>query len=166
MGNSKLKQMSYLGFLSALAIVFNLLESMYIGPVFMNMRIGLANIASMAALVLLKRKGMVTVNVLRVFTASLLQGTLFGSTFWISLAGVTCATVTALVLYRDETSVPFLSVCSAMAHSLGQLAAVMALYRQTGMAAMAPYLILISIGTGLLTGYTASLTVRRIRPLV
>ena len=163
--NRKMKRFTMLAFLTALAIVFNIAESAAIGPIFLNMRIGIANIASMLALVLLGKKELCIVNGIRVVTSSLLQGTLLGSTFWISLAGVCASTVILLLLYNGKNSLPFVSVCSSIAHSLGQVAAVMVLYRQTGMAAMIPYYILISIVTGILTGLITAKTITHIKPL-
>ena len=163
--NRKMKHFTMLAFLSALAIVFNVAESAAIGPVFLNMRIGIANIASMLGLILLGKKELCIINVIRVVTSSLLQGTILGSTFWISLAGVSTSTLVLLLLWNGKRSVLFVSVCSSIAHSLGQVAAVMFLYRQTGMAAMIPYYILISIVTGSLTGLITAKTITHIRPL-
>ena len=160
------RKLTVLGMLSAAAVVCNILESVYIGPLFLNMRIGIANIASLTALVLYGKKGLCTVNVIRVMTAPALQGTLFGTAFWISLAGVSLSTLAVLLLDPQKHSLLFLSICSAMMHSVGQVLAVALLYRQAAMAATLPYYILLSMVTGLLTGTAASLAVKHLKPVL
>ena len=84
----KNRRFTYLALLSAVAIALNLLESIYIGPIFGVLRLGLANIAALLALKLMGRKEMIIVNVMRVVIGNLLRGTIFSSTFWISSGGV------------------------------------------------------------------------------
>ena len=60
---------------------------------------------------------------------------------------------------------PFLSVygvslCGAACHNAGQILAAMALLRSVTVAAYLPFLLLVSVGTGLLTGFAASCTFR------
>ena len=59
-----------------------------IPPLMGVFRIGLANIMALVALRMLGVKEMLIVNAMRVLIGNLLTGTIFGSVFWISLAGV------------------------------------------------------------------------------
>ena len=161
----KNRRFSYLSLLSAVAITLNLLESIYIGPVFGVLRLGLANIAALLALKLLGRREMLIVNVMRVVIGNLLRGTIFGSTFWISSGGVVLSSMVMILLDKMDASLLFTSICGSIAHSSGQVVIVSFLYHQAGMAAILPYLLLGSIPTGILIGIVARLVLKHIRPL-
>ena len=165
MGIEKNRRFSYLALLSAVAISLNLLESIYIGPIFGVLRMGLANIAALLTLKLLGKKEMIIVNVMRVVIGNLLRGTIFGSTFWISSGGVILSSIVMLLLERMDSSIMFTSVGGSIAHSLGQVIVVSGIYHQPGMFAILPYLLFGSIPTGLLTGLIAVQVIKRIPPL-
>ena len=161
----KNRRFTYLALLSAVAIALNLLESIYIGPIFGVLRLGLANIAALLALKLMGRKEMIIVNVMRVVIGNLLRGTIFSSTFWISSGGVILSSLVMLGMDKLDSSLLFTSIIGSIAHSSGQVLIVSFLYRQAGMAAILPYLLLGSIPTGILIGTIAKLVLTRIRPL-
>ena len=161
----KNRRFTYLALLSAVAIALNLLESIYIGPIFGVLRLGLANIAALLALKLMGRKEMIIVNVMRVVIGNLLRGTIFSSTFWISSGGVILSSAVMLGMDKLDSSLLFTPVIGSIAHSSGQVLIVSFLYRQAGMAAILPYLLLGSIPTGILIGTIAKLVLTRIRPL-
>ena len=161
----KNRRFTYLALLSAVAIALNLLESIYIGPIFGVLRLGLANIAALLALKLMGRKEMIIVNVMRVVIGNLLRGTIFSSTFWISSGGVILSSLVMLGMDKLDSSLLFTSIIGSVAHSSGQVLIVSFLYRQAGMAAILPYLLLGSIPTGILIGTVAKLVLSRIRPL-
>ena len=161
----KNRRFTYLALLSAVAIALNLLESIYIGPIFGVLRLGLANIAALLALKIMGRKEMIIVNVMRVVIGNLLRGTIFSSTFWISSGGVILSSLVMLGMDKLDSSLLFTSIIGSIAHSTGQVLIVSFLYRQAGMAAILPYLLLGSIPTGILIGTVAKLVLSRIRPL-
>ena len=161
----KNRRFTYLALLSAVAIALNLLESIYIGPIFGVLRLGLANIAALLALKLMERREMIIVNVMRVVIGNLLRGTIFSSTFWISSGGVILSSLVMLGMDKLDSSLLFTSIIGSIAHSSGQVLIVSFLYRQAGMAAILPYLLLGSIPTGILIGTVAKLVLTRIRPL-
>ena len=165
MNIEKNRHLTWLALLSGTAIALNLLESIYIGPIFGVLRLGLANIAALLALKLMGRKEMVIVNVMRVVIGNLLRGLIFSSTFWISSGGVLLSSLVMLGLDAIDSSLLFVSICGSIAHSAGQVLIVMGLYRQAGMAAVLPYLLLGSIPTGIAIGTVANLVLARIRPL-
>ncbi len=161
----KNRRFTYLALLSAVAIALNLLESIYIGPIFGVLRLGLANIAALLALKLMGRREMIIVNVMRVVIGNLLRGTIFSSTFWISSGGVILSSLVMLGMDKLDSSLLFTSIIGSIAHSSGQVLIVSFLYRQAGMAAILPYLLLGSIPTGILIGTIAKLVLTRIQPL-
>lgn len=161
----KNRKLTYLALLSAMAIALNLLETAMIPPLFGVFRVGLANIIALIAWKILGVKEMIIVNLMRVLIGSLLSGTFLGSTFWISLGGVCLSTLVLLLGNMLKSSVMFTSVLSSIAHSSGQVLVVMNFYKQAMMISTLPYFIVLSIPTGLFTGYIANVAIRRVKPL-
>ncbi len=162
---NKTKRFVYLTLLSAMAITLNLIESIYIGSFSFGIRIGLANIIALLTIHILGIKEMIVVNIMRVVIGNLLRGLIFGSTFWISLGGVCLSSIVMILLYKMKASILFTSICSSIAHSVGQVIIVMLFYNQPAIAAILPYLLLGSIPMGILTGITAKLVLDRLKGL-
>lgn len=165
MSNLSTKRFTYLAILSALAIVLSLLESIYIGPIFLTLRIGLANIVALIAIKILGIKETIIINIMRVVISTLLRGLIFGSTFWISLGGVTLSTILLILLDKLDMSLMFTSIISSIGHSTGQIIVVCLFYNQPAVVRMLPFLLIGSIPMGLLTGTVAKLVLQRIKPL-
>lgn len=161
----KNRKLTYLALLSAMAIALNLLETAMIPPLFGVFRVGLANIIALIAWKILGVKEMIIVNLMRVLIGSLLSGTFLGSTFWISFGGVCLSTLALLLGNMLKSSVMFTSVLSSIAHSSGQVLVVMNFYKQAMMISTLPYFIVLSIPTGLFTGYIANVAIQRVKPL-
>jgi heptaprenyl diphosphate synthase len=165
MRNQAVRHLTYLALLSAMAIALNLLETMFIPPFFGVFRIGLANIIALVAMKLMGVREMIIVNVMRVIIGNLLSGRFLGSTFWISLGGVALSTLILIIMDHTKSSLMFTSVMSAIAHSVGQVLVVSLLYNQAFVGTILPYFLLLSIPTGLFTGFIAKLALDRVKPL-
>lgn len=166
MRNQKVKHLVYLALLSAMAITLNIVESVFIGPLFLGLlRIGLANIIALVTIRLLGVRDMIIVNVMRVLISSLMMGTIFSPSFWISCGGVLLSSLVLILLDHFHSSLIFTSVLSAIAHSCGQTIIVMLFYQQAGIAILLPYLLLGSIPMGIITGMVAKLVLKHIHPL-
>lgn len=163
--NNNVKRFTYLALLSAMAITLNLVETAMIPPLFGVFRIGLANIISLVTINVLGLKEMIIVNLMRVIIGNLLSGRILGSTFWISLGGVTLSTIILIIMTKLKTSLMFSSVMSSIAHSVGQVLVVSFFYMTGYIAVILPYFLLLSIPTGLFTGFIAKVTSERIKPL-
>lgn len=163
--NNNTKRFTYLALLSAMAITLNLVETAMIPPLFGVFRIGLANIISLVTIQVLGVKEMIIVNLMRVLIGNLLSGRIFGSTFWISLGGVTLSTIVLIIFTKMKSSLLFTSVMSSIAHSVGQVLIVSLFYMTGYIAVILPYFLLLSIPTGLFTGFIAKVTSERIKPL-
>lgn len=157
MRNQSTKKFVYLTLLSAMAIAINLFESTYLAFMPFGIRFGLANIIALVTIELFGIKEMVLINVMRVMIGSLLRGTIFGSTFWISAGGVILSSL-CLILMRRILKFPIYStsMVSAIGHSVGQVLVVMVIYQQVGMMYIIPMLLISSIPTGILTGMIAT----------
>lgn len=161
----KTKRMMYITMLIAISILFHLIESMIPLPLPLpGFKLGLANIVGLVALYMYDAKIMITVNLMRVILASLMRGILFAPGFWLSLCGVLLSSCAA-VFAKRFTSMTIYGVSSASSafHVVGQVIAVTILYSQFLMGALLPILLLLSIPTGLFTGFLAKQVLNRIR---
>ncbi len=148
-----------------MAIVLSIAESVYIGPVFYMVRLGLANIIALITIKIMGVREMITVNTMRVVISTLMRGMIFSSTFWISLGGVVLSSIALILMDKLKSSLMFTSIICSIMHSVGQVIVVCLFYMQSGVAVILPYLLLGSIPMGVLTGITAQLVLSRIRPL-
>lgn len=159
------KKMMNVTMLISLAILFHLVESMVPLPLPVpGFKLGLANIVGLVALYLYGIKEMTYVNVMRVILASLLRGTIFGTPFYLSLGGIILSSIAAYILMKKTPlSIYGVSVGAAVFHCIGQVIVVTFIYSQFLMAAILPILLLLSIPTGIITGYLAQEVLRRVR---
>ena len=114
-----------LGFLMAVGILLQLIESFV--PIVMivpGFKIGLANLASLFALMIYDKKSMWIIGIGRIFLSALLQGTLFSVAFWLSLSGGLLSLI-AMSIAADVKvfSIYGISILGAAFHSVGQVIA-------------------------------------------
>lgn len=159
------KRMMHITMLVAISILFHLIESMIPVPVpIPGFKLGLANIVGLIALYLYDAKIMIGVNLLRVFLASLMRGMIFAPGFWLSLTGVILSSCAAIIAKKYSPMTIFgVSVASSAFHVIGQVIAVTFLYNQFLMGALLPVLLLLSIPTGIFTGYLAKQVLERLK---
>lgn len=112
---------------------------------------GLANIVTLMALYFLGERNAFTILILRCFLGSFFGGGLSSLAF--SLTGGIFALVTMTLMRRVKLfSVYGVSVLGAAAHNIGQIAVAMVLMKSVYVAGYLPYLLIVSIFTGLATG--------------
>ena len=124
-----------------------------------GMKLGLANLISLAALVLLGWREAVYVVLGRVLIGSLFGGSFMGPAFAMSAGGgLFSALVMAAAYYRlgNVFSIVGVSLLGATAHNLAQLSVAALLIGSRTMLWYLPYLILFAVPTGIGTGYTAA----------
>ncbi len=116
-----------------------------------GIKLGLANIVTMVALYWLKTRYAFMILIPRCcFTAAFGGG---ATGFWFSLCGGLLALVAMAVAKRAAFfSVYGVSMIGAAAHNIGQILAAMVLMNSVYIGAYLPYLLLVAIVTGLLTG--------------
>lgn len=155
------RKLTTIAVLVALAIVLHLFEAFIPIPLpIPGVKLGLANIVTLLALVLFDFKTAFIIACMRTILGSLLSGTLFNIAFFLSFSGAVSATcLMALTLYsvrsqnlQSKFSLPGVSVAGAAAHNLGQLAMAALLVKHTGIFYYLPIMLLSSIPTGILTG--------------
>jgi len=164
MGNKKVYKMMRMTMLLALAIILHYAESLIELPAVPGVRLGFANIMGLIALYIYGPAEMLQVNYGRVIIASLLNGRIFTTGFWLSLMGVTLASIASIIFKKiTKCSILGISIISGVFHGLGQIILVCYIYQQIGMIYYLPVLTLAAIPTGLFTGYIAYLTLNRLK---
>lgn len=154
-----------LAFLIAVGILLQLLESFV--PVVMvvpGFKIGLANLVSVFALMVYDKKSMWIVSLCRIVLSALLQGTIFGISFWLSLTGGLFALVLMSIGYRSHLfSIYGISILGAAGHSIGQVLMVTWIYQQYFMQLYLPILLALSIVSGLVIAIIAQKMIERLK---
>ncbi len=134
----------------AVGILLQLMESFI--PILMivpGFKIGFANLVSVMALMIYDRKSMWIVSLSRIFLSSLLQGTLFGISFYLSLTGGLIALIFMTIADRTQVfSIYGMSILGAAGHSIGQVLMVTWIYQQYFMQLYLPILLALSIVSG------------------
>ncbi len=171
------RRLARLGLLVAVGLILNLIERRLppLIPV-PGVRLGFANLATMLALGLGSPREAILVWLARFLLASLLGGSLLGPGFWVGAAGGTSAwlAMTGVVLHsggleragpggrRPAFGAVGLSLAGATAHHVGQIAVAACITGQAEVFALLPLLLAAALPVGLLTGWLASLLLRRL----
>ena len=141
--------------LVAQASVLHFLESLFPNPVpIPGVKLGLANIITLFALVVLDFKTALQITVLRTILGSLLSGTLFGVGFFMSFSGALLAAVCMAGFLRvlPGFTIIGISVAGAAAHNLGQLIMAALILNFPGILFYLPVMLVFALPTGFITG--------------
>ena len=159
------RQLTVCALLTALALVLGYLENLFplaaVIPL-PGVKLGLANIVSVFALYALG-----AVPAMMILTARCILGAVFAgnmNALLYSLFGAFAAMGIMIPLSRTEyLSIYGVSVGGAAAHNCGQIAAAMLTLGNTAPLVYLPFLLILSLFTGALTGLTAALLFRALR---
>lgn len=159
---SKTRRLAILTMLLAMSILLHMLEPSLPIPI-PGVKLGLANIIGLITFFMFSYKEMFSVNIMRVLIASLLRGIIFGTGFWLSMAGVLLSSLMVVVLRKStKLSIVGLSVASAVFHSLGQIIVICFLNSTWLMIYWLPIMWVSAVPTGVITGTLAQQVLRRI----
>jgi heptaprenyl diphosphate synthase len=154
--------------LVACASVLQVAESLLPHPV-PGVRLGLANIITVIAMVYIGPASAVELAVLRTLVSSMILGTFLTPTFVLSFSGGVVSALVMVLLYRLSGRGPFsfgligISVGGSVSHLATQVALVYLLFiRNSGVLWLWPWLGLAAVVTGILTGMIAVQAVRRL----
>ena len=130
-------------------------------------KLGLANLMTLVALVFLGFKEAVIVTFLRVVLGSILGGTFLGPTFFLSLAGGIAAILIMGMLYRigkKHISLIGISIFGAYTHTLAtSLCVYYFLIRESSFFTLLPFFFSLALLTGILTGSIANTLIRQMQ---
>jgi len=151
--------MAVIALLVGLGVVLHRLEAMLPLPT-PWVKLGLANIMTLVALVFLGFRAAVEVTLLRVLLGSVLGGTFLSPTFFLSLAGGLASVGVMGLLYREGRrafSLVGISVAAAYAHTTAIFLCVFFLFiHQNAFFNLLPVFLTFSLVSGILTGLLAN----------
>jgi len=151
----KLKKLVFLAIMISVSIVLSIVESMISVTLFIipGVKLGLANIITLMILYIYGEKEAFAVSLLRIFIVSLIYSGLFSPASLISFSGgIIAYLVMILVKQIPKLSIVSVSVAGALAHMVGQIGMAMFVLDTPTLIYYLPYMILISIPTGVITG--------------
>ncbi|RHT89743.1 Gx transporter family protein [Butyricicoccus sp. AM27-36] len=163
------KRLTLCGMLAAMAVVLSLVERMFpldaIVPV-PGVKLGLANVVTLFALTRLSARDAFAIVVTRVAISSLLMGSV--SAFLFSLFGGLLSLIVMGILLKAEgrfCSLFGVSVGGAAAHNIGQMAAAVIWLKNWAVIAYLPFLLVMSVPLGLVTGLTCSVVLHHLKKI-
>lgn len=151
----KLNKVLYLSMILCIALVIYVVEAQ-IPVIFPGIKLGLANAVSLFVLISFGGKEAITIMVLRTFLGAVFGGNLFG--FFFSLGGGLLSNLAMICLYKyfkDEISIPWLSMGGAIFHNIGQLLVAAIVIGDFKIYFYLPILMIAAIITGYFTGVVA-----------
>lgn len=157
------RQIKKIALLVACAAVLQIAESLIPHPI-PGVRLGLANMITLVALVQLGFRVAVEIAVLRTVVSSLILGTFLSPTFILSLSGALASTLVMSLFYRLSTAergLPFsligISLIGASTHNLVQVGLVyLLLIQHSGIFLLLPWLGISAVIMGWINGVVAS----------
>lgn len=151
------RRVTNLALLVSIGLVLSIIESTF--PPLLPLpgaKLGLANIATVIALYLFGPSMALEVTVVRTILGGLLRGSVVGLFLSFSAGMASTLVMIALYLLADRyVSVIGVSVVGAAAHNVTQLAAAYLLVGHAALFYYTPYLVLLSVPTGLFVGFAA-----------
>ena len=165
MRRTKTSQITICALLISMALVLSYMERFI--PLQMliplpGIKLGLANIVTVMALYFFGEKHAFTILVLRCFLGSVFGGGISGLAFSMT-GGLLAMTTMSLVRRIGIFSVYGVSVLGAAAHNIGQILVAVFLMNSIYVAGYLPYLLGVSIFTGLATGAACAGVFRALR---
>ena len=158
----KLKTLTRMGLLSAVALIIFMVEAQIPVPVPVpGIKLGLANIVTIFAVWILGSWQGAGVLAVRVFLGAIFSGN-FGTIFYSAAGGILAILTTILLKKILKKNQIWVAGClGAIAHSIGQMAMAVLLTQTPGLFLYLPVMIACSVITGLFTGLCAGLLVKR-----
>lgn len=163
---AKTKKLAFMSLLTAVALTIFVVENQIPAPVpIPGVKLGLANIITLVAMLLLGRKEAGAVLLVRIIMGSIFAGS--PSTLIYSIAGGFLAYLVMCITVRlfSEKQLWIVSALSAVAHNAGQLLACALIVKTPGIMVYAPILAVSGIITGVFTGLAAMYLVRALKKM-
>ncbi|MGD9909158.1 MAG: Gx transporter family protein [Candidatus Izemoplasmatales bacterium] len=140
----------------SISIVLSILESMISVSLFIipGVKLGLANIITLIVLYIYGEKEALIVVVIRILLVALISPVSTIISFSLSISGGFFAIITMILLRKIKTlSIISVSVMGSLMHMVGQILLAIFLLDTPTLIFYLPYMILLSIPTGIFTGY-------------
>ncbi len=159
----KTKKLSLMAMLTAASLIVFVIEAQIPAPVPVpGVKLGLANVITLIAMLLLGRREAGLILAVRIVMGSVFAGGVSAFLFSIS-GGVLAYAVMCITVTRFPRKMLWVvSALAAVAHNLGQLLTAIAVTKTAALMVYAPVLLASGIITGVFTGLVAMYLVRRL----
>jgi len=154
----KLKKLVFLAIVVSISIVLSIVESSISSFVFVipGVKLGLANIMTLVVLFIYGDKDGALVVVFRILLVGLIYSGLFTPTWLMSISGGFLAFGSMILVKRiPKLSMVSVSVAGSLFHMVGQILMAILVLDTATLIFYLPYMMLISIPTGIFTGLVA-----------
>jgi heptaprenyl diphosphate synthase len=162
----ELRYKVFLSLLASMAIVIHAIESSIPTP-FPWLKFGMANIVTLAVVVIFGLRAAMTVTILRVFIGTLLMGTFLTPAFFLAISGGVASTLVLAIAYRylgRKFSTVGISVMGAFTHTSVQIVvAYLILIRHFQIFMLLPLFLIFSLLAGILSGLGAEFLIRHLK---
>ncbi|WP_341878333.1 Gx transporter family protein [Defluviitalea saccharophila] len=152
----KTKRLVFLSLLVGIALIIYIIEAQ-IPVLFPGVKLGLANIISLFALLLLGWKEALIIVVLRTVMGSIFGGSV--SAFFFSIVGGLLSNIVMILLYKyfkDFLGLGSISICGAIFHNAGQLLVAAFIIQDLRIYFYLPILLISGVITGYFVGISTS----------
>jgi heptaprenyl diphosphate synthase len=151
-----IKKMTLYANLLAIAIILNIVESLWQVIPVPGAKIGLANIVTVIILFVYKPTDSIYFVIIRVIFVSILTGKLFNPIFYMSLSGGIFASISMVILFKlDFFGLLGISVLGSIMHTIGQIMMGIFVVGSIAVISYLPVMLLISVPAGIVTGIVA-----------
>jgi heptaprenyl diphosphate synthase len=118
-----------------------------------GVKLGLANVVTLLIMYIYGDKDAFLILVLRILLVGLLRGNIFSVTFYLSLSGGMTAYIMMFIFHNVKVfSMIGVSIMGAFGHSVGQIAMAIFLIERSELIFYFPYVLVLSVITGVITG--------------
>ncbi len=146
------KKIAYCGLLTTVALLLSYVERMLAIPMIVpGMKLGLANVAVLIALYILDNKTAFSISILRILISALLF-TGFASFLYSASGALLSFTVMAFCKKTNIFSMIAVSILGGISHNIGQIIIACVIVENIGLFYYMPFLIILGIATGFITG--------------
>lgn len=162
---NKTKRMVLLSLLTGIALAIYIVEAQ-IPVLFPGIKLGLANIVSLAALITFGWKEALLIMFLRTILGSMLTGNM--SSFLFSIAGGILSNLVMILLYKylkEHISLWTISISGAIFHNIGQLFVAAIVVKDFRIYVYFPVLLISAIITGYFIGICCNMLVKHLNKL-
>jgi heptaprenyl diphosphate synthase len=142
----------------SISVVLSIIETAISGMIFIvpGVKLGLANVVTLIILMTLGEREAFLVVFTRILIVALTYSGLFSNSFWISITGGMLAILAMILIKKTKLSLYSISVFGSLMHMVGQITAAIIVSNTETLIYLLPYMIALSIPTGLITAYLAN----------
>ncbi|MGD9762024.1 MAG: Gx transporter family protein [Candidatus Izemoplasmatales bacterium] len=153
----KTRKLIFIAIMISISVVLSIVETTISGMIFLvpGVKLGLANVITLIILMTLGEKSAFLVVFTRILIVALTFSGLFSNSFWISITGGTLAILAMILIKKTKLSIYSISVFGSLMHMVGQITAAIIVSNTETLIYLLPYMIALSVPTGLITAYLA-----------